>query len=742
MARYTSGELTLDIVLRDDWGSGFVTDLTVTNGGGTALDGWTVAFDLDHEITNLWNAEIVSHEGSRYVIRSLSHNGDVGPGESVGFGFQASADPATPRDFTSVAIDDADADPGDPGDGDPGNGDPGDGDGDDVVPALSVSDVTVSEGDPAQAIAGYLHTEGNQILDSAGNAVRLTGVNWFGIESETHAPHGLWTRGYKDMMSEMKDQGFNVIRLPFSNEALDPGKVPNGIDFSQNPDLAGLSTIEIVDKIVDYAGEIGLGIILDNHRNDTGAGASGNGLWYNEEYPESRWVDDWVMLAERYADNPTVLGADLSNEPFNGTWGTGDPATDWAMAAEKAGNAILEANPDWLILVEGIASYEGEPYWWGGNLRGVADHPITLDVPGRLVYAPHAYPNSIHQQPWFSDPDYPDNLAEVFRENWGYVHEQGIAPVLVGEFGSRFEDPKDVQWMEAFLDYTEQADGPPISWTYWSWNPNSTDTGGILADDWRTVHDFKVEALEPHMGGEIGGEGETGTVTARSVVFEVTLDQPADAPVEVDYATQDGTAVAGEDYEAASGTLVFEAGETTKRVTVTAYRDTDAEEDESFALVLSEPRGATLDDDTGTALILDDDAPGDGDPGDGDPGDGDPGDGGGDGGDDPGSDDDSPATFHLTNQWNSGFTAEIEIVNDTGAALDGWRLTADLPFEIVNIWNAQIVSQDGDSFEIGDAGWNARLGADEALRFGFQGAFDEPVDLNALTLSGADLFGA
>ena len=53
------------------------------------------------------------------------------------------------------------------------------------------------------------------------------------------------------------------------------------------------------------------------------------------------------MLAQRYASNPAVIGADLHNEPHgSATWGDGNPATDWRLAAERAGNAILAANPE------------------------------------------------------------------------------------------------------------------------------------------------------------------------------------------------------------------------------------------------------------------------------------------------------------------------------------------------------------------------------------------------------------
>ncbi|HNJ41275.1 MAG TPA: cellulase family glycosylhydrolase, partial [Acidobacteriota bacterium] len=114
---------------------------------------------------------------------------------------------------------------------------------------------------------GYWHTSGNKILDAANQQVRICGVNWFGLETNTYIPHGLWTRGYQEMMNQMKALGYNTIRLPFSNEVLDAGRMPsNYIDPSKNPDLIGLSSLQIMDQIVTYAGQIGMRVILDRHR--------------------------------------------------------------------------------------------------------------------------------------------------------------------------------------------------------------------------------------------------------------------------------------------------------------------------------------------------------------------------------------------------------------------------------------------------------------------------------------------
>ncbi len=99
-------------------------------------------------------------------------------------------------------------------------------------------------------------------------------------------------------------------------------------------------------------------------------------------------------------------------------------------------------------------------------------------------------------------------------------------------------------------------------------------------------------------------EGDAGS---RNASFVVSLSSPAPAGgVTVDYATADGSATAPSDYAAASGTLSFAPGETSKTVAVAVHGDTAFEGDETFTLRLS-GAGATVTDGQGTATIRNDD---------------------------------------------------------------------------------------------------------------------------------------
>lgn len=338
---------------------------------------------------------------------------------------------------------------------------------------------------------GYWQAAGARIVDERGMEVVVKGLNWFGLETDAFAPFGLLTRRWTDILDPVAALGFDALRLPFSNELLDPGRPPPRISAELNPDLAGLSGLEVLDKIVEGAGERCLKVILDRHRPDSRAQSA---LWYTDRYSEARWIADWQALAARYLGNDTVIGFDLHNEPHGAaTWGSGDPATDWRLAAERAGDAVLAVNPRLLIIVQGVQEHGGRHYWWGGNLAGVREAPVRLSLPGRLVYSTHDYGPGVFNQPWFAGPAFPTNLEGIWDQFWGYLVREGTAPVFVGEFGGRsLGADREGVWQRRLVAYLKRN---RIGFAYWTLNPESGDTGGLLLDDWLTLDQAKVALL-------------------------------------------------------------------------------------------------------------------------------------------------------------------------------------------------------------------------------------------------------
>jgi endoglucanase len=403
----------------------------------------------------------------------------------------------------------------------PGTGNP--------TPPAELVEVLVSSAfgqvaEASQPGSGPLRTSGGDIVDAKGRVVRITGVNWFGLETGTYAPHGLWARNLDDMLDQIAGAGFNTIRLPYSNQLFEAGSAPNGVDFTLNPDLDGLSGLQVMDQVIQRAGERGLKVILDRHRPTSQAQSE---LWYTDRVSEQRWIDDWVKLASRYRGNPTVIGADLHNEPRGpATWGDGNQATDWRAAAERAGNAVLAANPDWLIFVEGIERHGDDWYWWGGNLAMAGTQPVRLSAPDKLVYEAHDYGPGVYNQTWFHAPDFPLNLPGIWHSHWAYLKLTGTAPVLLGEFGGRsVGTDKEGVWQRALMAYLQSNE---FDYTYWSWNANSSDTGGILDDDWTTLNHAKMSILKAYQWPLIGEP--VAAANARAIIDAYqgpTLTKPA-----------------------------------------------------------------------------------------------------------------------------------------------------------------------------------------------------------------------
>ena len=185
--------------------------------------------------------------------------------------------------------------------------------------------------------------------------------------------------------------------------------------------------------------------------------------------------------------------------------------------------------------------------------------------------------------------------------------------------------------------------------------------------------------------------GGSGTAS-----FTVSLSAASTSPVTLTYSTADGTAHAGRDYQAASGTLTFAAGQTQKTIAVPVMGATTG--DLAFQMNLSSPQGATAGDMQGTGTIHVA-APTPPPP-------------------PPPPPSSNVATFTDTSDWGSGFNGDISVKNTGTTPASGWTLSFDSPIQISSIWNAVIVSHAGNHYVIQNADWNGTLAAG-IDRFGF-----------------------
>ena len=80
--------------VRSEWFNGATHDVAVRNTGTTPINGWTVSFEADFEITEVWNAQLVGRVGNRYTIRNIPNhwNARIPANTSVTFGFNTRLD--------------------------------------------------------------------------------------------------------------------------------------------------------------------------------------------------------------------------------------------------------------------------------------------------------------------------------------------------------------------------------------------------------------------------------------------------------------------------------------------------------------------------------------------------------------------------------------------------------------------------------------------------------------------------
>ncbi len=375
----------------------------------------------------------------------------------------------------------------------------------------------VFTGNASQSTEGdWLFVEGNRIVDADGKPVWLTGINWFGYNTGTNCFDGLWTCDLNNSIKAIADHGFNILRIPISSQLLlqwKNGEYP-AANFNQatNSYLVGMNSLEIFDYVLELCEQNGIKVLLDTHCAMTNAAGHTVNLWVDGEIDEADFIEAWVWVAERYKDNDTIIAFDLKNEPHGkpyeqnrAIWNDSADPCNWKYVAEKTAAQILAVNPNVLILIEGLEIYpvdiaangdyhstnEDDYYfnWWGGNLRGVRDYPVDLgEFNNKLVYSPHDYGPTVYQQPWFYEGyDYDSLMEDCWRDNWFYIYEDGIAPLLIGEWGGFMREP-NLTWMTHLRTLIGKY---RLHYTFWCFNANSGDTGGLVLDDFTTWDEEK-----------------------------------------------------------------------------------------------------------------------------------------------------------------------------------------------------------------------------------------------------------
>lgn len=300
---------------------------------------------------------------------------------------------------------------------------------------------------------GFIHTQGNQLLDGAGNPIQLDGVGagtwllqepwlWGGPETANGMTNvltklsGLVGQNATDQfeasfesqfitqsdIQQIAADGFNVVRVAFN---------------------ARYQQTTYLDNVISWAKQSGIYVVLDMHAAPcsqnpyfTADSTDGTaGLWYGPGAVGCRQqtVSAWQALAARYAGNTTVAAYDLLNEP------DGLAMTNAALTGlyRQTITAIRSFDPNHVVMVEG-RNYTRD------------NSPFTAPLDSNLVLSIHQYSST-------------SNPAQQISQAVTAAGKLGGVPIWVGEYG--LDTATNVASQVGRFASQSQI----VGWSYWTW---------------------------------------------------------------------------------------------------------------------------------------------------------------------------------------------------------------------------------------------------------------------------------
>lgn len=315
----------------------------------------------------------------------------------------------------------------------------------------------------------FLRTDGQKIVDRYGQEIHFRGMGiggWLEMEgymfltssfanspSEIHdaiqnligadSTQKFYDTFRKDFVTEadikaLHDWGFNLIRVPFHYNVLTP------------PDSPGVyleSGFALFDSLISWCSKYDIYVILDMHCAP-GSQNSDNIGDYNSSVPslwqdttaQTRTVAIWKKIAERYADNPTVAGYDLLNEPH---WNLGADNAPLRALYVRITSAIRSVDTNHIVFIE-------------GNNYATDFNGLTPPWDDNMAYSFHKYWNT-------------NNAASI--QGYLDLRANNNVPLWLGESGEN-SNP----WYSECISLMDQYD---IGWSWWTLKKFNTITSPL-----------------------------------------------------------------------------------------------------------------------------------------------------------------------------------------------------------------------------------------------------------------------
>jgi aryl-phospho-beta-D-glucosidase BglC (GH1 family) len=234
----------------------------------------------------------------------------------------------------------------------------------------------------------------------------------------------------------IKENGFNSIRIPFDY------KILTGEDFSAAKANNG---IKLLDDIIHWCSNNKIYAILDMHCAPGGqTGANIDDSWgypylYENVESQNLTIKIWKDLADRYKDEPYILGYDLLNEPIAPYFNSDKLNPMLEPLYIKITNAIRTVDKNHIIILGGAQ--------WDSNFK-IFGKPFD----SKLIYTFHKY--------------WSDTSQSVIQEYIDFRNKYNV-PIWLGESGEN-----TMEWITSFKNLLEKND---IGWCFWTYKRLETD---------------------------------------------------------------------------------------------------------------------------------------------------------------------------------------------------------------------------------------------------------------------------
>lgn len=255
-----------------------------------------------------------------------------------------------------------------------------------VAVILSAVILTVSAGFSVSAqkysADDFVHTDGRKIIGTDGNELHIRGMAlgnnvWSNPSLPDTSHHNEKT--YK----ELSEMGFNCVRF-YINYGL--------FESDSNPYHYKKSGFDWLDKNIKWAKKYGMGIIINMHYPQGKFQSNGEGLeLWTKKSNQDRLTALWKNIARRYANEPTVWGYGLINEPVVPMKGTMEQTYEqYNKLMQRLSDEIRSVSPYQAIFVEGIGSAV-KPNGERNYEYFTPEHSFALIDDDNIVYEFHKY---------------------------------------------------------------------------------------------------------------------------------------------------------------------------------------------------------------------------------------------------------------------------------------------------------------------------------------------------------------